>query len=151
MIRAAKPEDTLDLIELGRAFHAEAGKEDMGPFDPESFCAFLDRCTSQGSVIVAEKQHRVVGMALLLTGPAWWNKNVVVGQEAAWYCKPAFRKGTGAELLAALESASRARQVSVQFVACEEGQRSEALSRLYRIKGYRPAERMFVRSLAPGS
>lgn len=147
MIRKATPEDTLALIELGRAFHAEAGKAEMGPFDPASFVEFLDRCASQGALIVAEKGDQVVGMLGLLTGPAWWNKALLVGQEVFWYCKPAFRKGTGAELLEALESASRARNVSVQFVACESGNRSEALSRLYRIKGYRPVETMFAKAI----
>jgi hypothetical protein len=147
MIRPATPEDTLALIEMGRAFHAEAGKDEMGAFDPPSFVEFLDRCAVQGALIVAEKGGRVVGMLGLLTGPAWWNKTVIVAQEVFWYCEPAFRKGTGAELLAALESASRARNATVQFVACEAGNRADALSRLYRIKGYRPVETMFAKAI----
>lgn len=154
MIRPAVPEDIFRLAEMGQAFFAEAGfAEKVGiegqrlTFDLESFGRTVGALIDGGVILVAEKDGEVIGMAAAGFAPAWWNYNVITGQELFFYCDPAHRKGTGQKLMVALEEAAQERGVVLFSMSAEEGLRSEALARLYRGRGYFPTEKLFWKQI----
>lgn len=147
MIRPAVPEDAPALIDMGRAFFAEAGWADKAEFCPDSFGVTLGRLSQGGILLTVEKDGEPVGMAGALFSPAYWNEKVLIGQELFWYCKPAHRKGAGAELLKQLESAAQARNVKFFGMVAEHGLRHEALAQVYKRAGYSLAEHTFCKAL----
>lgn len=147
LIRPAVPADLPAITEMGRAFFAEAGWADKAEFCPNSFAQTLVRLASGGILLVVEKGGEAVGMAGALFSPAYWNEKVLIGQELFWYCKPAHRKGAGAELLSQLESAAKARNVKFFGMVAEHGLRHEALAQVYKRAGYALAEHTFCKAL----
>lgn len=147
MIRDAVPDDAPALIEMGRAFFAEAGWADKAEFCPQSFAQTLGQLAERGILLVFEKDGRPVGMAGALYSPAYWNEKVLIGQELFWYCEPLHRKGAGTELLRQLESAAKARNVKFFGMVAEHGLRHEALAQVYKRAGYSVAEHTFCKAL----
>lgn len=148
MIRRAEPEDIHALIEMGQAFFIEAGWSARAAFDVESFAVTCGALMEGGVLLVAEKGDEIIGMAGAAIAPAWWNRNVLTGQEVFYYARPGHRKGTGRMLFAGLEVAVKSLGVVLFSMAAEEGLRSEALTRLYRARDYFPAERLFWKVFA---
>ena len=154
MIRPAVPQDIFRLAEMGEAFFKEAGfaekltDSDKIIFDLESFGRTVGvLIDGAGIVLVAEKADEIIGMAAAGLAPAWWNNNVLSGQEIFFYCDPQHRRGAGRELMAGLEEAAKARGVVLFSMAAEKGLRSDALGRLYAARGYFPIEQLYWRAL----
>lgn len=147
MIRNAVPDDAPSLVEMGRAFFAEAGWADKAEFCEASFRQTLGQLADRGILLVFEKEGRPVGMAGALYSPAYWNEKVLIGQELFWYCEPLHRKGAGTELLRKLESAAKARNVKFFGMVAEHGLRHEALAQVYKRAGYSVAEHTFCKAL----
>lgn len=147
MIRQAEPRDMPAIVEMGEAFFAEAGWADRAQFCVESFTETATALMERGILLVVDKNGEAVGMAAAVSSPAYWNKNVSIGQELWLYCKPAHRKGVGAELLRHLESAAKARNVKFFGMVAEHGLRHEALAQVYKRAGYSVAEHTFCKAL----
>lgn len=147
MIRAAAPTDIFRILEMGAAFFAEAGWAKHAEFDRDSFAYSCGLIMDHGVFLVAERDDGIIGMVAAGVSPAYWNRQVLTAQELFWYCVPEHRKGIGTKLMAALEAALQARGVVLASVSAEEGLRSEALGRLYRQRGYWPAEKLFWKRL----
>lgn len=148
MIRPAVPTDNVRLVELGEAFFVEAGLPGRGvTFDPRSFAATCGFLADKGILLVAESQGRVVGMLGAQLMPAYWNVEVTLCQECFWFVDKDSRKGVGSALLRELEA--RATDAGARFCAmvAEHGLRGDAVGRLYKAKGYAPAESVFWRPL----
>ncbi|HEX7971891.1 MAG TPA: GNAT family N-acetyltransferase [Thiobacillus sp.] len=147
MIRPAVPTDVQRLMEMGHAFFIEAGWDKHADFDEESFAFTCGALIANGILLVADKDDNgVVGMAAAGIAPAYWNRSVLTAQELFWYCEPAHRLGLGSKLMKELEAAAIERGVVLFSMSAEEGLRSEALSRLYRQRGYFPMEKLFWKS-----
>lgn len=151
MIRRAEPEDIHTLIEFGRAFFEEAGWSARATFDAESFAHTCGVLMDGGILLVALEKDSVVGMAAAGMAPAWWNRNVLTAQELFWYVHPRHRKGHGHRLMGALEAVATSLGVQLFSMSAEEGLRSTALNRLYRQRGYFPAEKLFWKELSGGA
>lgn len=147
MIREAIADDAGKLVEMGWAFFQEAGHAGEFVFDPQSFLGSLEMLAGAGMLLVVEDGGEVVGMAAADVAPALWNRSILLGREQFWYIVPAHRKGTGVALLSALEQAAKRYGATTFDVVAEDGQRSEALGRLYRRASYNPAERTFRKRL----
>ena len=147
MIRQAEPRDMPSVIEMGEAFFAEAGWAGRAEFCRESFSETATRLMENGILLVVDKGGEAVGMAAAVSSPAYWNRKVFIGQELWLYCKPAHRKGVGAELLKQLESAAKARNVKFFGMVAEHGLRHEALAQVYKRAGYSLAEHTFCKAL----
>ena len=148
MIRLAVPTDIHRIMAMGHAFFEEAGWAKHAAFDAESFAYSCGLIMDHGVFLVAETEDGgVVGMVAAGVSPAYWNRNVLTGQELFWYVDPEHRTGTGGLLMAALEDAMKSRGVVLCSMSAEEGLRSGALHRLYRLRGYWPAERLFWKRL----
>lgn len=150
MIRAALPDDLPELVAMGRAFHAEAGYGETVPFCEVTFRANLAIFGKAKLLLVAEEKGEVVGMAAADVAPSLVNHGVRIGQEAFWYIKPLHRKGIGRELLAALECVAKLQGAAFFDAVAEDGERSEALARLYRAASYNPNSRTFRKRLSEG-
>jgi GNAT superfamily N-acetyltransferase len=147
MIRDAEAADMPRLIEMGRAFNAEAGYAETVPFCERSFAHTLVALAGMGLLLVVDKGDGPVGMAGADLGRAICNHDVLLSREAFWYVEPAYRKGFGRDLLNALETRAKARGAAFFDVVAENGKRDEALARLYRAASYSPAERTFRKRL----
>ena len=147
MIRAAMPDDMIQLVELGRAFNLEAGYGDMVPFDEQSFGHTLACLGTAKLLLVVETDAGIVGMGAADVAPSICNHAVKIGREAFWYVLPEHRKGVGRKLLDALECAAKNYGATFFDVVAEDGKRAEALARIYRAAGYSPTERTFRKEL----
>jgi GNAT superfamily N-acetyltransferase len=152
MIRPAIPADIFRLLEMGAAFHKEAGvaeRHEGLTFDRDSFAFSAATLMDAGLLLVMEgDKGDVIGMAAADGAPCFLNRNVVIGREQLWYVEPEHRKGKDSRhLLGALEDLARARGIHLFDVVAEEGERSDALGRLYRRADYNPAERVFRKRL----
>lgn len=147
MIRPANEMDIPALLRMGHYFFDEAMWGDITEYDPGSMERTLHHLidSASGILLVAEVGGVVVGMAGALLYPHYFNTDSLTGQELFWWVDPVHRKGVGAALLDALENAAKAAgavsftMVSVSYL------RSDALDRVYRRRGYRPAERTYIK------
>ncbi len=151
MIRPAIPNDIFHLIDMGEAFHREAGiaaRDERLSFDKDSFAYTAALLMDAGLLLVMEADGKPVGMAAADGAPCWFNRKCVLGRELLWYVHPTHRKGKDSrQLLGALEDLAKARGIHLFDVVAEEGERSDALGRLYRRAAYNPAERVFRKVL----
>lgn len=147
MIRAACPADMPQLLDMGAAFVVEAGYAETVPFSPLDFHATLCILGNANLLLVVEENGEVVGMGAADVAPAVYNRDIRIGREAFWYLKPNHRKGHGKALLAALECAAKAQGATFMDVVAEDGERSDALARIYRAASYKPTERTFRKAL----
>lgn len=151
MIRPAIPNDIFHLIDMGEAFHREAGiaaRDERLAFDKDSFSYTAAMLMNAGLLLVMEKNGDVVAMAALDGAPCWFNRNYTMGREQFWYVKPEHRGRGSHLLLEALEALAKARGIQMFDVVAEEaGARSQVLGRFYRKAGYAQAEHVFRKVL----
>lgn len=150
MIRPAEPNDIRRLLEMGRAFYEEAkvGERSGISFDEKSFAFTAGTLMDAGLILVREENGRPVAMAAADGARCWLNHDYLLGKEIFWYAEPEHRKGKdSSNLLSELEALAKARGIHLFDVVAEEGERSEALGRLYRRADYNPAERVFRKRL----
>ncbi|MCF4166331.1 GNAT family N-acetyltransferase [Zavarzinia compransoris] len=149
MIREAEPRDLERLVQMGRAFFHEAGWDDVSRWDDAGARDALGRMMGRDDcvMLVADVQGFVVGMAAAVICPTWFCPDEKTAQEWFWYVDPPARCGVGGPLLAALETAVRDRGASSFTMLAVASLRAETLDRLYRRRGYRPAERTYIKRL----
>lgn len=147
MIRDARPEDVGRILELGERFFNEAGWPRVATWDGMSVVDTLEKLASEGVLIVAEDNGRVVGMAGAPIGPAYFNRDINMSQELFWYVDKGAK--VGLSLLDGLEAGCKAKGSHVHIQGAVSGLRDDALNRLYRARGYAPAERYFIKRIAP--
>lgn len=149
MIRRAEPRDLPRLVQMGRLFHAEAGWLDLIPWNDAGAADALGTMIGRPDcvVIVGEEVERVVSMAAAIITPTWFNPGVLSAQEWFWYVEPRARHGLGAQMLDRLEEDVRAAGAATFTMLAVHDLRADALARVYARRGYRPAERTFMRRL----
>lgn len=150
-IRHAEPDDLGALLEMGREFFDHSPNGAFTTFDENSLTATLIALMSGmsgGSVLVAETEGEVVGMAACVVYPFYANHSTLMGQELFWWVKPEFRKGIGGSLLDELEAEAKRKGAKVFLGAHLSGERNAAFERLYRRRGYTPAENTHIRILS---
>lgn len=147
MIRDAKPDDVGRILELGERFFNEAGWPRVASWDRESVIDTLEKLATEGVLLVAEDEGRVVGIAGAPVGPAYFNSAIRMSQELFWYVDKGARAGL--PMLDALEAGCAAKGSHVHIQGAVSGLREGALDRVYRARGYTPAERYFIKRLRP--
>jgi GNAT superfamily N-acetyltransferase len=150
-IRAAQPDDLGAMLDMGREFFDHSGNGAFTTFDESSLTATLISLMSGlsgGSILVAEVSGRVVGMAACLVFPFYANHGTLIGQELFWWTNPDHRKGVGGELLDELEAEAKRKGAKVFISANLAGEHDAAFERLYRRRGYTPAENTHIRILS---
>jgi predicted N-acetyltransferase YhbS len=150
-IRKAQPEDLPALLDMGRDFFDHSANSAFTTFDENSLTATLIALMSGvagGSLLVAETDGEVVGMAACVVFPFYANHSTLIGQEMFWWVKPEHRKGIGGAILDELEAEAKRKGAKIFIGANLSGERSAAFERLYRRRGYTPAENTHLRILS---
>jgi GNAT superfamily N-acetyltransferase len=150
-IRHAEPQDLSALLDMGRDFFDHSGSASFTTFDEDSLTGTLIALisgVSGGSLLVAETEGQVVGMAACVVFPFYANHSTLIGQEIFWWVKPEHRKGIGGSLLDELEAEAKRKGAKVFIGANLSGERNAAFERLYRRRGYTPAENTHLRVLS---
>jgi predicted N-acetyltransferase YhbS len=150
-IRKAQPEDLPALLDMGRDFFDHSANSAFTTFDENSLTATLIALMSGvagGSLLVAETGGEVVGMAACVVFPFYANHSTLIGQEMFWWVKPEHRKGIGGAILDELEAEAKRKGAKIFIGANLSGERSAAFERLYRRRGYTPAENTHLRILS---
>lgn len=148
MIRHAVPSDMPELLRMGRAFHAVTGVADLIPLDEPT----LERTFQQlmdaelGALLVVEGEGGLIGATGALLHPHYWNADHITGQELFWWIDPEHR-GCGGKLFDALEGWVREQGASSFTMIALDALEADRVSLIYRRRGYRPAERCFVRGM----
>lgn len=145
MIRSATLDDLPAIVKMGEAFFAESCFSDLVRFDPESFADTARKIINgdvDGSFLVAEG-----GMAASVFYSLYVNRLVRAAQELFWYAVPEKRNGLGRMLLNALELDAQLKGVNLFMGTATAGLRDEAVGRLYRMRGFNPAEHTYIKRL----
>ncbi len=149
MIRPATPDDIPTIAEMGREFHEAAGWGDIADYDLDSITTMLGGMIDSPDMILlaAEQDGEVVGMAGGAMCPLYFNHAHRIGQELFYWVNPGSRNGIGKQLLDQLEATARAAGCQSWVMVALDKVNPEATGRLYRMRGYRPAERNWIRRL----
>jgi GNAT superfamily N-acetyltransferase len=148
VIRHATPDDLLIIAEMGERFHGEAGWADIADYSRDDCTASLKAMIDgAGIVLVSEVDGQITGIAGGVYFPLYFNHGHKSGQELFLYVERGLRDGTGAKLLTALEDAAREAGCQSWIMIALDRVAPEATGRLYKRRGYRPAEHSWIRRL----
>jgi GNAT superfamily N-acetyltransferase len=126
---------------MGRDFHAAAGID--VPFDAASFASLCERLIGDENALVLIADG---GMLAALCFPIYFNANALVVQELFWWVDPAKRgNGIARKMLKEAERWAREKgAVAMHMIALAS---NESVGEMYERHGYKPLERVYVRSL----
>lgn len=145
-IREASYHDLDELLRIGREFIAINGVADIIPLDEASLevslVGMIDNAAA--TILVIDGGDGLWGTTGALLHPHYWNASHITGQELWWWVDPEHR-GMGTALFDALEDWVRSKGAHSFTMMGLEAQRPEAVGKLYERRGYRPAERSFLR------
>jgi len=107
-IRLARYADITQCLEIGEEFWNETPYADSIEYSQPGALGLLTGLVQARTLLVAESDSRIVGMAALLVTPFHFNPEIKVGAEIFWYVSPSHREsGTGEDMLVALEELAR--------------------------------------------
>lgn len=145
MIRHATVDDIPVIVGMGRNFFDESVFAKFAEYDPESFADTARKIINgdvEGTFLIADG-----GMAASIFYSLYVNRLVRAAQELFWYAIPAYRNGLGRMLLDALEQDAKGSGIQLFFGTSTAGLRDEAINRLYRMRGFEPAEHTHIKRL----
>lgn len=147
VIREASYHDLDELLRIGRTFIAQNGVADIIPLDERSLEISLIGMIDNPSatILVIDGGDGLWGTTGALLHPHYWNASHITGQELWWWVDPEHR-GHGTQLFDALEEWVRKMGAHSFTMMGLEAQRPEVVAKLYERRGYRPAERSFVKA-----
>ncbi len=153
IVRPATVSDVGATVRMGRRFFELSGYGEIVAFDTDSFARTVSGLirSDSGTVLIGEQAHRgeqahPVGMAAGVLYPSYLNHAHRTGQELFWWVEPAAR-GHGRLLLDALEAWARDQGAHSFTMGALTALRPQALDALYVRSGYRPMEKLYLRSL----
>jgi GNAT superfamily N-acetyltransferase len=150
MIRPARAEDVPVILRMGKAFFDEAPWPEFAEWDEASTRLTLEMLIDgrlPGVLLAAEKDGTVIGMAACLLFPLYFNHATSAAQEIFWWIEPEYRRGIGAIMFDELEHTARSKGAEIMFAESTAGLRDQAVGRLYRMRGYKPAGHTFMKRL----
>ena len=144
MIRDATADDLPRLLEMGEKFFNTAGWPEVVEWDVQSVeIMLLNLISSDNGVLLVIDEGEVTGMAAAMLFPFYFNLNHKCGQELFWWVEA----GGALALLAALEQKSKDAGANSFIMTNVDRLRADALARVYRMRGYKPAENTFIKRL----
>lgn len=146
-MRPARSADLPELVRMGQRFHEASGLGQWYGFEPALFCEVLAELIDRDDVVILIEPGQ--GMAGAFCYPVWFCPSIMTAQELFWWVEPEARGGDLAtRLLDGLERWALEKGAVAFEMGAMEGLRPEALTRLYRRKGYEPKERLFIKRLS---
>jgi GNAT superfamily N-acetyltransferase len=144
-IREATHDDIPRIVEMSAKFYSQTRYVDIAPMAKESAAGLAIVMMDQGVMLLAEAGGAVVGMVGLFIEPFTFNIEKTMATELVWWVDPEHqRSGIGAELLASIEPACRARGANIIRMMCLAGQ-CEAAEAIYSRMGYTPSEHAYTK------
>lgn len=134
-MREATPDDLPRLLKIGREFYARSQWSAFSEWDDEAAAKTILFVINSNTGVVFISDTGAAGAMLY---PIPWSGELI-GQEIAWWGDFA--------MFPAMEEWARSRGAVAFQMAHLEGQRDKALDRVYRARGYAPAERAYVKRL----
>jgi GNAT superfamily N-acetyltransferase len=147
-LREATYLDLDELLRMGRAFHAVTGVADIVPLDEATLeRTFVNLIEGEmACLIVCETPEGLCGAVGALVHPHYMNSEHLTGQELFWWVDEGHRDGTGQALFDALEHWVKGVGASTFCMITLEALDPERVAAMYRRRGYRPAERNFIKA-----
>lgn len=143
VIRDATHADIPVLLDMGARFAEATGLSDIIPFDAETVERLFIHLIESDDGILLVMDGGAVGALMF---PAMINGNHRTAQELFWWVDPD-KRGNGSRLVTALESTARERGAKSLIMSTIGDLDREELARFYERRGYRPADRNFLRAL----
>ncbi len=154
MIRMATHEDVPQLVELGRAMHAESNYAPL-VFDPARTANFVHWLIDEpdGFVACAERDGELVGFIAALAGPTWFGDGKQkTANDMGLYVRPANRRGTSAIFLVQAFKDWVLRNGFAQGRGgTNAGQAGQAANAIYEHLGFARAGHCFVMNNLPAT
>lgn len=145
-LRLATEKDEEEVLRMAKAFHEASPYRDL-EFDPVAssglFKAYLDDKTRL-IIILSEQEDRPRGMVIGMCSTPLFSSSKM-STEIAWWMDPEFRR-TRDSLLLIEAYQDWSRRVGAKIIQVAMLDELTDLSGFYTKKGYRPAERSFIRN-----
>lgn len=145
-VRAATVADIPAIVAMGQRFHSLTTYGVVVPLDEPSVARRLrEEIQGEGVVFIAEAGGPPLGMLGATIAEPWFGPQKFV-LELFWWVE-AFARGTGAglALLDAIEAWWPSRATALLMLRTPN-LKPEAMDRLYRMRGYRPWEQMYLKT-----
>lgn len=142
MIRPADDSDREWLVAEGKKFFDASGYGEVCEYRPADVMRSLERA----SILLVDDRHRAMAAAVLF--PFYMDGQTILAQELFWWVSPEHRKsGLAIELLDAMEKTAKALGAKAILMLCIDSLDGERVASIYKRRGYKPAERTFMRKL----
>lgn len=147
LVRSACEEDMDDILRMSKSFYDTTHHARNIPLDEESVVRLVEMLLDGGILLVAEVDHKVVGMIAGYVHPYMFNNNVMQLGEIVWYVDPEHR-ATRAGLLLLEELEAEARRAGVDYmVMMNFVDGPEVVNRAYTAAGYNMTEYAWTKLL----
>lgn len=142
MIRPAIDADIEWILSEGKKFFDASGYGAACTYRP----ADLEQTLRGLPILLVDDKRR--GMAGATVFKSFFDHQTLMAQELFWWVGEEHRRsGVAVQLLDAVESAARRMGAKVLLMLCIDRLDGERVSRIYKRRGYEPAEHMFMRRL----
>lgn len=142
MIRPAADSDIDWILSEGRKFFEVSGYGAACEYRP----ADLERTLRALPILLVDDKRR--GMAGAALFPSFFDAQTLMAQELFWWVGEEHRRsGVAVQLLDAVEAAARRMGAKVLLMLCIDQLDGERVAQIYKRRGYKPAERLFMRRL----
>lgn len=147
MIRLATFNDLTNLVEMCEDFWTHSTFDE--PFDRESVCPTLVQGIEQDSIVVYERDERLLGFLALVIGPLIVNHKVLQATELAWWVDPSVRGSTvGVKILDKAEKVAKNKGCKYFNAAYMMSSMPESIKSMYERKGYTQSEVLYTKELS---
>lgn len=136
-MRLATESDIPALVELGQRFHAASPYRAM-QYEPERVAQTLKAVIGTGTVFVSGEPVHSMGAAI--KGPMWFSSGEAAQELFLW-------GKDGKMIRQALEKWATDQGCESFSMVCLEDDKAVQMTRLYRMAGYVPVERHFLKAL----
>jgi GNAT superfamily N-acetyltransferase len=143
VIRPADEDSDREWIAAeGKRFFDASGYGSVCTYRPDDLMRALERA----QIVLVDDQRR--GMAAAVLFPSFFDGQTLLAQELFWWVAPEHRgSGVALELLDAMEQAARRAGAKALLMLCIDRLDGNKVAGIYKRRGYRAAERTFMRKL----
>lgn len=147
MIRPAVVGDIGAITRLGAIFHEQAGWSEIKYEQSDCAASLAAFMQSDAFLCFVADEGEIVGMAAGVVSPVYFNRDHLSGEELFWWVSGKASQMTGLRLLSALEGEAKAKGCTTWQMKSLDRLNGGRMDRLYQRRGYRAAERSFIKEL----
>lgn len=147
MIRKAVVGDIEAIARLGATFHAQAGWSEIKYQEADCIASLTQFMQSDAFLCFVADEDGIVGMASGVIAPVYFNQDHLSGEELFWWVSEGAGQMTGLRLLSSLENEAKAKGCTTWQMKSLDRLNGDRMNSLYERRGYRAAERSFIKEL----